>query len=265
MPPTVHFCGVVGGRNVDLLSRLIRHYEFLGVNGRWNVGVHMADPDDPILDRVRQVLAQFDLDVSATVVGPWRHRLNPGLIARARGMYPRDWCVIADQDEFHVFPDDITAIIDRCDSSGYQAVQGRFVDRVALNGALPAVKLFGSLWEQFPLGGDVTLGVLGECSPKTVLARGDVLIGWGNHLCFRGTVSPRELCDVAVHHFKWDGSVKERLRERHDLYTRYGEMCAHESAAFLDHVERNGRIDIDDPALRIRYIGNPYGSLNTLD
>ena len=49
------------------------------------------------------------------------------------------------------------------------------------------------------------------------------------------------------------------------MYERYGEMCADESATFIRHVVEHGRIDIDDPRLGIRYVGNPYGTVNALD
>jgi hypothetical protein len=261
----VHFCTVVGGRNVDLLPRLLRHYRYLGVNGRWLVHVHMSHPTDPILETVGTVLEEHDIEAATPIVGPWLHRVNPGVIQRARSLYPGDWCVIADHDEFQVYPAPLSEIVDFCEDRGYECVVGDFLDRVGENGTLPAVAERGSLWECFPLGGFVTRAILGEASPKVVLAKGNVVVGWGNHYAHRGIACPAGVLDVPVHHFKWDASVIERLADRCALYTEERETCADESLAFLEHLRREGRFDVDDPRLELRYVGNPYGDENPLD
>ena len=62
-------CDRCRGANVQLLSRLIRHYTFLGVTGRWLVHVHMQAPDDPILAEVEGMLTPFDVEIVARRLG----------------------------------------------------------------------------------------------------------------------------------------------------------------------------------------------------
>ena len=159
----------------------------------------------------------------------------------------------------------LSHVVEYCEQRGFNCIRGHFVDRVGANGGLPEITRTGSLWDLFPLGGRLTEGVLGGYVPKIVLARGDVLVGWGNHDCQRGNPCPIEEFDVPVHHFKWDASVVSRLEARYCLYTSYGEMVAEESSAFLEHVREFGRINVDDRRLQFRWIGNPYGSENRLD
>ena len=91
MTPTIHFAGVVGGKNLSLLPRLVEHYRYLGVNGRWLISVHMASEDDPVLEVAEEILGQHDIELAFAVVGPWRHRMNPGVTQRVRSLYPDDW------------------------------------------------------------------------------------------------------------------------------------------------------------------------------
>jgi hypothetical protein len=262
---TIHFSCVVGGSDAPLLSRLVRHYRYLGVNGRWLIGVHMAEPGDPILERVEAILGEHDIDVAVTVVGPWLHRLNHGVLQPLRSLYPNDWAVIADQDEFQVYPDSLDAVVDFCERNRYEAVTGAFLDRIGEGGTLPPIEPGRSLWTTFPLGGEVSRVVVEDPEGKVTLARGDVVVGWGNHAVFRGEACPRGRLSVPVHHFKWDASVLERLRARYELYTRLGEPYAEESLNALERIGATGRIDVDDPRLRVRWIGNPYGDENALD
>jgi hypothetical protein len=58
---------------------------------------------------------------------------------------------------------------------------------------------------------------------------------------------------VKVHHFKWDKSVLQRLRERIPELKREGRCWWVESHAFLTYVEQHGgRLDLNDKKLAVR-------------
>lgn len=42
-----------------------------------------------------------------------------------------DWIIHADVDEHHVYPEDVTAFLGRCDWHGINVVMGELQDRVA--------------------------------------------------------------------------------------------------------------------------------------
>jgi hypothetical protein len=266
MMAAIHFSGVLGGDDLRLLPRLIQHYSYIGVNGRWLLGVQMASPDDAQLEHAREVVSRYDIDAALVpVVGPWRHRVNTGAIQRMRMLYPNDWTVVADQDEFHVYPDSLDSIVRYCEARGYEAVRGDIVDRLGPNGTLPAIEDGRSLWLTFPLGGDVTRGILTFYSPQVVMVKGSALLSWGSHYVARGKACPKKALEVPVHHFKWDATVVRRLRSRYQLYTSIGEPYAEESKVILDHIAQHGGIDISNRSLRVKYVGNPYGDENMLD
>jgi hypothetical protein len=265
MTPTIHFAGVFGGDDLRLLPRLIDHYSFLGVTGRWFIGAQMASPADPQLERAREIVRGCDIDAAVVpVIGPWRHRVNTGLIQRMRQLYPHDWTVVADQDEFHFYPDSLTSIVGYCEQQGYEAVRGELIDRVAADGSFPPIESGRSLWLTFPLGGDLSHVLIGDPSPQIVIAKGSALLSWGSHYVARGVPCPAKEIQALVHHFKWDATVIDRLKARIDLYTNLGEPWADESASIVNYIISHKRIDITDPQWRIRYLGNPYGEENML-
>jgi hypothetical protein len=265
MTPTVHFCTVVGGQHIDLLSRLIRHYKYLGVNGRWFVNVHLSDPSDPILELVGSITEEHNIEVSSKVVGRWRYGSNSQIIQMIRSLYPHDWCIIADLDEFQVYPDDLFDIIRFCEKMGFDSVPGYLLDRIGRDGELVKIQSLGSLWQQFPLGGFLSDVVLGGAEPKVVIAKGTVAVSWGNHRVFNGIGCPTHILDVPVHHFKWDSSIKRRLEQRCGLSDENRQPFVGEIRRFLEYLATHGRIDVGDPRLGVRYVGNPYGLENALE
>jgi hypothetical protein len=230
----------------------------------------MASDDDPALELAEQILKKHDLDVALAVVGPWRHRLNPGVTQRLRSLYPDDWAVVADLDEFQEYPDDLASVVEYCEERGYDAVTGEFLDRIGPDGAMPPITDGESLWDTFPLGGDVTKGLLADpgispfYSGKVVAAKGTTLISWGHHYVARGNPCPHSEISVPVHHFKWDAGVLSRLRARYELYTGIGEPYGWESKTFERQIVERGFIDVSDRRLKIRHVGNPYGAENRL-
>jgi hypothetical protein len=265
MTPTIHFAGVFGGDDLRLLPRLINHYSYLGVTGRWFIGVQMDSAGDPQLERALHIVRRHDIDAAIVpVIGPWRHRVNTGLIQRMRQLYPHDWTVVADQDEFHVYPDSLTSIVRYCEQRGYEAVSGDLIDRVAADGSFPPIESGRSLWHTFPLGGDLSHELIGAPSPQILIVKGSALLSWGSHYVARGVPCPKEELQAVVHHFKWDATVIDRLKARIDLYTNLGEPWVDESVSILEYIFSHKRIDVTDSRWRLRYLGNPYGDENML-
>jgi hypothetical protein len=51
-------------------------------------------------------------------------------------LYPNDWWVISDDDEFHIYSDSLKSIILECDANGWDMVRGGFIDRIGENGEM---------------------------------------------------------------------------------------------------------------------------------
>ena len=55
-------------------------------------------------------------------------------------MFPNDWWIISDDDEFHEYSKDLREIIDDCEENGWDLVRGGFVDRIGIDGDFPEIK-----------------------------------------------------------------------------------------------------------------------------
>jgi len=243
----VHASSRVPGR---LLDRFLDHYHRLGVDefllilhGGW---------EDPQEHLIRRILAEHDtvpvLEVD-TFSAARKHRRFLSLMDQHCD--PGDWVLLADVDEFQVYPDTLAHWLGWCDRNGYDFVRGRFLDRLAPDGHLAAIEPDGDLWRTFPFAARVTEHVTGGWSYKVCAMRGNLRPGEGGFHCLdygaddyrnlfltlRDPAAPR--LEIDVHHFKWDASLRERLDAK--LQVRRGDFDAVEGAGFIHEYERLAR------------------------
>jgi hypothetical protein len=140
---------------------------------------------------------------------------------------PDDWWVIADIDEFHLYPyNNLQLLIDDCELNGWDIVRGGFIDRVGGGGEFPTIESDKSIWEQFPNAGFFRYPMSNACPNKICLVKGNVKITSGQHYAeFDGQttwkwqgwnhplIAPYHDYSIQVHHFKWDATVIERIKD----------------------------------------------------
>lgn len=245
-PPRLLSCiGVDGPGNGDmaLLPHFLRYYKGLGIAPRrMHLILNAVDAASPNLIRAREILDEFGVAPVETWIGPYT---SSGMWDRRRALQqrvagPNDWIVSADADEFHVYPAPLPEVTAFCDARGARCVQGPFVDRIAIDGALAAVAGHPSLFEQFPRAADVgaTIGKRPGAEDATgtvkmMLHRGDVLPALGGHapqqvdpdaliyglplMQFPRIKAPgwRFRLPFAVWHFKWTAGLEDGLQARH--------------------------------------------------
>jgi hypothetical protein len=212
------------------------------------VNVHVERYDDPLLDSVREIAKCFHADIDSIYVGKWLQSVNPFLYAHSLRQRPLDWFILADTDEFQVYPKEIHTLLAEMDRLGFEYVEGCIIDRLARDGSFPKIERSKNLWEQFPLAGLITYPLLGGNMLKVVAAKGFVAIAPGQHAAQSGKGCPRDRTFIPVHHFKWSKGIVERLRERVEFYKRYREGLWTESQRFLDYCDKHeGKIDVRDP------------------
>lgn len=238
-------CTVEHGR-IDWLPQFVAHYQALSVE-QFHLTLHFEPdvPRDQMAARTRlaeETLAAFGIDLYAVLVWPYdsptlrdHHDQVQSQIAS-----PDDWIVWADLDEFQVYPEPLPDLIARAEQEGYDYFRAEMIDRVGADGGLPAFDPGQPIWEQYPRRSHLTRDVAGAWDRKTTCARAEVIIKGGNHAPVdeEGTTAWPEFFEI--HHFKWDASVIPRLQRR--LEPDWKERCYWwtESAALLDHIERNG-------------------------
>ena len=140
--------------------------------------------------------------------------------------YPNDWWVIADDDEFHMYPMPLPFLIEDCEINGWDIVRGGFVDRIGIDGTFPEIKDDVDIFKQFPLAGFFRYPLSGACPNKVCIMKGYIEITPGQHYAkidgqttwkWQGwnhpLIAPIDEYNVQVHHFKWDNTCGERIRD----------------------------------------------------
>lgn len=238
----------MAGAHVDVLPHMLEHYRALGIESFF-VNLNLADEHDPVREQVDEITRRFGCGVASVTVGNWQLVLQE-LYLKQREQYPTDWFLLADQDEFQIYPAAIQDVIRACGRWDY--IRGCFVDRIARDGSFPEVLPDVPIWDQYPLGGLLTTQILGGDPRKVVSVRGPLALKKGNHHALEGTACPSRDFYIPIHHFKWTDGLEVRLGERAKSLKQGGFPQWSESERFVEYSRLSGgRIDLDDPNLMV--------------
>lgn len=270
--------------DLPLLPHFLRHYHELGVRPEnMHVILNTPNPDDGAIAEARAILDAAGTALPKLWIAPYT---SDSMWAQRRALQqevarPEDWVLSADVDEFHEYPTSLPKFLDWCAARDIDCVHGPFIDRLSGDGALNPVQPQPSLWEQFPLRGDVACSVrrnegkdYWHGTVKLMVMRGRLLPKRGGHqpqapreevnflygrplATLRGiTRAPvRFSIPLRVHHFKWtaalQGSVQRRLETpgASEAGSRYGRRL-------LEYLGGEDRIPIERiPLMRFDPLG----------
>ena len=243
----VHLVTMVG-HSVTTLAPMLTHYRELGIES-FHIYLHRAPGRDAALEEAQDLCRSVPGAVTHIIEGDWLD-CQAKAFSEMSGC-PNDWFVLADQDEFQLYPAKLESVLQECESHGFDHVRGALVDRVAAEGALPPLDPSLSVWEQYPIGTVLTYAVCGGDPRKIVAARGSVrLANGGHHTAISGRALPVSALLVQVHHFKWVAGVVEYLQARTSCSPPYASLVQQEAERFLLFFEANGhRIPLEEPGL----------------
>jgi hypothetical protein len=180
--------------------------------------------------------------------------------------YPNDWWVVADIDEFHLYPNDnLQQLISNCENNSWDIVRGGFIDRLGPNGEFSQITNHTSIWAQFPNMGFFRYPMSGACPNKISVMKGYVQLTNGQHYAninghttwrWQGwhhpLIAPIDPYSVQVHHFKWDESAANRIKKVADLNKEYS--YSHEYMKMYKKLEKsNFLIDINHSDYMFEY------------
>tara|TARA_R110000868_G_scaffold383047_1_gene649750 strand:- start:1343 stop:2131 length:789 start_codon:yes stop_codon:yes gene_type:complete len=206
---------------------MLKHYE--KVVDKIYVIVYRQSEDDTILEEIEEL----GIKPYKIVTEPKFHwERVTDIYNTVKLTKPNDWWIVSDDDELQIYPDSIESIIKTCDRGGYSFVSGGFLDRIGKDGTFPKVTRETKLNEAFPLAGFFRYPMSGACPNKVTLMKGYQKICSGQHYAIFedgtnswGSSHPKRLpiqeCFTQVHHFKWDSTVLERLKEVADIKKEY--------------------------------------------
>ena len=209
----------VVGRNTHLLPHMLKHYENLVDN--IYVGVYRQSEDDGILEEIEELGIKPFMVVTDSKYNWDRVTEMYNLIKQTK---PNEWWIISDDDELQVYPYNINEIIKECEENNFSFVTGGFLDRIGPDGTFPVVTRDTDIHKAFPLAGFFRYPMSGACPNKVTLCKGSQVISSGQHYAeftngknswgrWHKNRMPIDNVFVQVHHFKWDSSCKQRIKE----------------------------------------------------
>ena len=263
----------VVGHGTNILPHFIEHYE--RQVDEINIVVYVSDIALNLEEEVKNVIKNYNkikiVKVIRERVFDWNKVTT--LYNFIKYKNPNDWWVIADVDEFHLYPDDdLKMLISDCDKNGWDIVRGGFIDRIGINGTFPELD-DSSIWEQFPNAGFFRYPMSSACPNKICVVKGEIEITSGQHYAKIGDqttwkhqgwahplIAPYETHSVQVHHFKWDKTSIERVKAVADVKQDYAYSKEYE-IMYSKLLKTKFQINMNDPDFMFEF-GLKYPEFN---
>lgn len=223
------------GHGIELLPHFINHYQKY-VN-EIQIVCYNSKLHPNISSDVKAIISKYK---NVKIVKELYHRIFDwemvtNLYNEVKLTHTDDWWVVADVDEFHLYPNDnLQKVIYDCEYNGWDIVRGGFIDRIGKGGTFPHINDYESIWKQFPNMGYFRYLMSGACPNKICLMRGCVELTYGQHYAMidghstwrwqgwgHPLIAPIETHSVQVHHFKWDITSIQRIKKVADLDKEY--------------------------------------------
>ena len=246
----------VVGTNTHLLPHMLKYYE--DKVDKMYVCVYKQDQNDTIEKQIR------DLGIEPFMVftdSKYNWDRVTEIYNSVKETKPNDWWLIADDDEFHSYSYDIEEIIKDCEEQDCTFVTGGFIDRIGAGGVFPEVNIDTNIFEAFPLAGFFRYPLSGACPNKITLAKGYQKITSGQHYAlfddgknswgrYHPKKIPVELAFTQVHHFKWDSSCVDRIKDVSETKKKYTYWWEYKK--LYDAIVNNGfKIDINNETYKL--------------
>lgn len=223
------------GHGINLLPHFLNHYQ--KYVDEIQIVCYNSDLHPIVGEEVRGVISKYE---NVKVVKEVSHRnfdwqKVTDLYNEVKLTRKNDWWVVADIDEFHLYPnDDLQKLVEDCDENGWDIVRGGFIDRIGVEGSFPLLNQDESIWKQFPIMGFFRYPMSYACPNKISIMKGRVTLTSGQHYAkineqttwrWQGwnhpLIAPIDTYSVQVHHFKWDSTSIDRIKRVADINENY--------------------------------------------
>jgi len=245
----------VCGHNTTMLYHMLRHYKPIVKD--FFVIIYAHHKDDPVIEEATLILDNLNLKPYKVVIEkPFHWERVTQYYNETKQLKPDEWWIVADDDELQLYSKPISEIVDECEENDWEFVTGGFLDRIGENGTFPKITDDSDIWKEMPNAGFFRYPLSDANPNKVTLMKGSVNVVPGQHYVDfgRGRTSwgtshpkryPIEKNFTQVHHFKWDYSVLERLKQV--SISKISESFSQEYAKMLQEIEnRNYQFDISN-------------------
>ena len=255
----------VTGSRTDTLWHVLNHYKDL-VDEMYVVVYEWEGSST--YNEVLKIIKQFDKAkiVERVTKEKFNWEYVTQLYNETKMLFPNDWWVVSDDDEFHIYSKPLNQIISECERNGWDLVRGGFIDRIGQTGDFPKINKKENIFEQFPVAGFFRYPMSGACPNKVCIMKGYIEITPGQHYAkidgqttwrWQGwnhpLIAPIDDYNVQVHHFKWDLTCVERIKAVADIKKDYAS-----SAEYLKMYQalrsNNFEVDVTNEKYMFEYI-----------
>ena len=214
------------GHGKELIPHFVEHYTKYVDEIQFVVYQSAIHPF--LIDEVKQIVKEYpNVKIVKTIedrIYDWEKVTSLYNLIKIK--HPEDWWVIADIDEFHLYPnDDLRKCISDCNYYGWSMMRGGFIDRIGKDGDFIELQPNENIFKQYPNLGFFRYPMSNACPNKVCVMKGDVEITSGQHYAkingqttwrWQGwnhpLIAPIDFYSVQVHHFKWDKTSIERVK-----------------------------------------------------
>lgn len=248
------------GHGVNLLPHFIEHYQ--KHVDEINIAVYETEMYPNLNEEVTEIIKNYE---KVNIVIKIQDRLFDWekvthLYNYIKSKNKNSWYVIADIDEFHLYPDDnLHKLIYDCQENNWDIVRGGFIDRIGRGGEFNELIENVSIWEQFPNAGFFRYPMSSACPNKICVIKGYVDVTSGQHYAkidgqttwrWQGwnhpLIAPIDTHSVQVHHFKWDATSIERVLNVANIKEEYA-FSEEYSSMYRELKKTNFKIDLVKP------------------
>jgi hypothetical protein len=266
----------VTGSRTDTLWHMLNHYKDL-VDEMYVVVYEWEGSST--YNEVLKITKQFDKAkiVERVTKEKFNWEYVTQLYNETKMLFPDDWWVVSDDDELHIYSKSLNEIISDCERNGWELVRGGFIDRIGQTGDFPRINKKENIFEQFPVAGFFRYPMSGACPNKVCIMKGYIEITPGQHYAkidgqttwrWQGwnhpLIAPVDDYNVQVHHFKWDSTCVERIKQVADIRKDYS--FSDEYLKMYQALRSNNfEIDVTNKEYMFEYVGeNNYKQWNKL-
>jgi hypothetical protein len=259
----------VTGSRVDTLWHMLNHYKDL-VDEMYVVVYEWENSST--YNQVLKITKEFENAhiIERVTKEKFNWEYVTQLYNETKMLFPNDWWIVSDDDELHIYSKPLKEIISACDRNGWELVRGGFIDRIGQTGDFPKINKKENIFDQFPVAGFFRYPMSGACPNKICIMKGYIEITPGQHYAkidgqttwkWQGwnhpLIAPIEEYNVQVHHFKWDSTCIERIKEVADIKKDYS--YSNEYLKMYQSIRSNNfEIDVTNTEYMFEYIGKEF-------
>lgn len=254
------------GLDPILLHHFIKHYKSLGVDNIYIVV--WGDSKKVKYDETVNVLKTHDLEVYKDLrdVENGDPQFLTDIYNEVISTKPDDWWIVADLDEFAVFPKPLEQFIyEDLMYNDVDFVYGIMLDRIGENGEFSELTYDDNIWKKFPNVGLVNHCIRGNNNMWCGLLKGKYELNVGQHslkgeLLNNWPLNPLDIdkVKVQVHNFTWKKSDIKKVKYYTKLWkpTKICPEWIDEYVRVDDYLKENKKINISDSRFLIERCPN---------